>query len=77
MSTTKREGFWDNDITAPFTKQSYVKEVPGPGKYNHEKKQDDIKNKIIREDTVYVPFSASGERECLKANNKTQAPGPG
>ncbi|MFS8160349.1 MAG: hypothetical protein ACMG6E_09115 [Candidatus Roizmanbacteria bacterium] len=37
---------------------------PGPGKYNHEKKKDDIKTKILLEESVHVPFSSSVEREC-------------
>jgi hypothetical protein len=75
QSTTKREGFWDNNISAPYTKPTFVKEVPGPGKYNHEKNKDDLRAKIVEE--VSIPFSASGERDCLKKLNKTQQPGPG
>lgn len=63
MSTTKREDFWKNSITTPFNKPTSF-ENPGPGKYNHEKKKDDIKTKILMEETVHVPFSSSCERDC-------------
>jgi hypothetical protein len=63
LSTTKREEFWKNEISAPYTKPSFASN-PGPGKYNHEKKKDDIKTKILLEESVHVPFSSSVEREC-------------
>ena len=50
LTNTKRDGFWDNNLDAPFTKATNKVEVPGPGKYDHEKKQDDIKTKILMED---------------------------
>lgn len=46
MSTTKRDDFWKNKIETPFTKAT-SEENPGPGKYNLEKKKDDIKTKIL------------------------------
>lgn len=43
LSTTKREDFWVNSITTPYTHPTNF-ENPGPGKYDHEKKKkDDIK----------------------------------
>jgi hypothetical protein len=54
LSSTKREGFWDNKIETPYTK-SYSG-GPGPGKYDLDKKADDIKSKIIQEEAVHVPF---------------------
>ena len=54
LTNTKRDGFWDNNLDAPFTKATNKVEVPGPGKYDHEKKQDDIKTKILMEDGM--PF---------------------
>ena len=38
LTNTKRDGFWDNNLNAPFTKATNKVEVPGPGKYDHEKK---------------------------------------
>lgn len=63
LSTTKREDFWKNSMQTPFTKPTSF-ENPGPGKYNHEKKKDDIKTKILMEETVHVPFNSSCERDC-------------
>jgi len=51
---------------------------PGPGKYNHEKKKDDIKTRILMEETVHVPFGSSEERGCFKKPpTKQNLPGPG
>ena len=77
MSSTKREGFWDNNITAPYTKPTFVKGVPGPGKYDHEKKKDRRQTFVEEKTSNYIPFSASSQRDCLKDNGKTGAPGPG
>lgn len=46
LSTTKRDDFWKNKIDAPFTKATNEGN-PGPGKYNLNKKKDDIKTKIL------------------------------
>jgi len=48
--------------------------VPGPGQYDHEKKKDDIKNRIVMEEAVQAAFNSSDERVC---NKKTKAPNPG
>ena len=50
---------------------------PGPGKYYVEKKKDDVKTKILMEETVKVPFNSSDERNCNKPTNAAMAPGPG
>jgi hypothetical protein len=51
---------------------------PGPGKYNFEKKKDDIKSRLLVEETVHVPFGSSEERGCLKKSSlKQHNPGPG
>jgi hypothetical protein len=76
MSSTKRNDFWRNEINAPFT-QATRYENPGPGKYDLEKKKNDIKAKILQEDTVHIPFNISCERDCNKKANKIQVPGPG
>ena len=69
MSTTKREDFWVNKIETPYTHPTNF-ENPGPGKYNLEKKKDDIRTKILIEETVKVPFMSGGERDCNKKANK-------
>lgn len=53
---------------------------PGPGKYNYGAgKKDDIKSRLLVEETVSVPFGSSEERGCLKkpAALKAAIPGPG
>lgn len=78
MSTTKREkDFWINRIETPYTHPTSMLN-PGPGKYNHEKKKDDIKTRILMEETVHVPFGSSEERNCMKKPFvKQPVPGPG
>lgn len=46
LTKTKRGEFWKHEGETPYTRQTFAK-VPGPGQYEHEKKKDDIKNKII------------------------------
>lgn len=76
MSTTERKDFWRNDQTAPYTKQTFI-EAPGPGDYTvGKKKTDDVKSRLLAEETVHVPFGRSDERGCNK-NAKAQGPGPG
>ena len=78
LSTTKREkDFWVNRIETPYTHPTHMLN-PGPGKYNHEKKKDDIKTRLLVEDTVHVPFGSSEERACMRKNVAKQPnPGPG
>lgn len=76
LSTTKREDHWINRMDAPYTHPTNFQN-PGPGKYNHEKKKDDIKAKILLEETVHIPFGTSEERACNKPHPKTLVPGPG
>jgi hypothetical protein len=76
LSTTKREDFWVNQITTPYTHPTNM-ENPGPGKYNHEKKKNDIKAKILEEETVKIPFGSSEERSFNKKHTKQAVPGPG
>jgi|LauGreDrversion4_2_1035121.scaffolds.fasta_scaffold122188_2 hypothetical protein len=78
LSTTKREkDFWINRIDTPYTHPTNLVN-PGPGKYNLEKKKDDIKTRLLVEETVHVPFGSSDERPCMKKPNlKQPVPGPG
>ena len=73
MTKTKRGEFWRNEGETPYTKQTYLKN-PGPGQYNHEKKKDDLKNKIINEEAVHAAFNSSDIRPV---NKKIKAPNPG
>jgi hypothetical protein len=76
LNTTHRVDFWSNEIETPYTKQTFMKN-PGPGSYNlGKKKGDDIKSKLLMEETVHVPFGSSNEREVNK-KFKTTGPGPG
>lgn len=63
-------------MEAPYSKPSNI-ENPGPGKYDHEQKKNDIKSKIINEETVKVPFNSSEVRDINKKVDKQQVPGPG
>lgn len=78
LSSTKREkDFWINRIETPYTHPTSMLN-PGPGKYNHEKKKDDIKTRLLVEETVHVPFGSSEERGCMKKTVvKQPVPGPG
>ena len=52
MSTTTRGDFWKNEITTPYTQQTYLGN-PGPGQYPvNKKKGDDIKSRLLQEETV-------------------------
>jgi len=75
LSKTKRTDHWRNDVSHPYTKQSYY-QSPAPGAYNVDKKKDDVKNKILMEETLHVPFGGSDERGCNK-KVKNSNPGPG
>ena len=75
MSNTTRGDFWKNELNAPFTKATFEKN-PGPGTYNKSKKKEDIRARLLQEETVTVPFGASDERACNK-NVKAPNPGPG
>ncbi len=75
MSSTKREDQWLHKMEAPFNKPQTAG-YPGPGKYNIEKKKDDVKTKILMEETVKIPFNSSDERGCNKPQPDS-VPGPG
>lgn len=77
MSSTRRDGFWDNNLDAPFTKASNKVEVPGPGKYAYDKKKSDVKAKILQEDAQHPGFHSSKGRYCLRKDMKDTKPGPG
>lgn len=64
-----------NEGETPYTKQTYHKN-PGPGTYNHDKKKDDIRTKIVNEEAVHVAFNSSDPRDMHKAI-KSPNPGPG
>lgn len=61
LTKTERGDFWKHEGETPYTRQTFAK-VVGPGTYEHEKKKDDIKNKILMEEAVHVAFSQSDLR---------------
>lgn len=73
LTKTARGEFWKHEGETPYTRQTFSK-VPGPGTYNHEKKKDDVRNRILHEETVHPPFTSSDDRPC---NKKVKAPVPG
>ncbi len=75
LSSTTRGDMWRNELNAPFTKATFIR-TPGPGHYNKNKKNDDIKQRLLQEETVMVPFGASDVRPCNKSI-KAPNPGPG
>jgi hypothetical protein len=66
---------WRNELNAPFTRATYIK-TPGPGHYYKQRKNEDIKKRLLQEETVTVPFGASDVRPCNK-QTKSANPGPG
>jgi len=76
LTTTKREDFWKNDAVAPYTAPC-KDNVPGPGQYSMDKKTEDVKNRVLLEDALHVPFGVSDERNCLRKQKKNNEPGPG
>lgn len=64
MTGTKREGFWDNTLEAPFTKGTNITDVPGPDKYQNSKKRNSQKSGFLSQQFVSKPgFSSSDTRE--------------
>lgn len=76
MTGTKREGYWDNNLDAPFTKATNISESVGPAKYHNLKKKgaQSEKNESHHDK---VGFHSSDARYWLKKNSKAGAPGPG
>lgn len=76
MSTTMRGDFWKNELSAPYTKQTFLAN-PGPGQYQIDKKKgEDIKSRLLQEETVSVAFGQQEKRDCNKVV-KSPNPGPG
>ena len=77
MSTTFTRDFWKNEMNAPFTQQTF-KQTPGPGQYPITKKKgDDIKSRLLQEETTSVAFNQQEERDCNKQVKGSFNPGPG
>ena len=70
-----RGEYWKHEGETPYTRQTFAR-VVGPGTYEHEKKKDDIKNKILAEEAVHVAFNSS-EVPFWQKKQKGGAPGPG
>ena len=75
MSKTARCDMWTNSLEAPYTKQTF-KQNPASNFYFDNKRKEDIKQRLLQEETVTVPFGSSDERPCNKAI-KAPNPGPG
>lgn len=75
-TSTKREGFWDNKLEAPFTKGSNIIDGPAPDKYQKQKgsKAADKFNDVKSEKPA---FHSTESRSCMKRASKVQSPGPG
>lgn len=54
-SKTTRGDMWMADRDAPYTRQSYAKN-PAPNVYFDQKKKDDVKARLLAEETISVPF---------------------
>jgi len=74
---TRREGFWDNKLEAPFTKGTNITQGPGPWKYQGEKKKEFKPEKQSDSQSVKIGFKSTDTRDWLKNSSKAQSPGPG
>lgn len=64
LTSTKREGFWDNTLEAPFTKGSNITDVPGPDRYQNSKKRNGQKSGFLSQTFISKPgFSSSDNRQ--------------
>lgn len=75
MSKTTRGEMWMADRDAPFTRQTFSKN-PAPNAYFDQKKKDDVKARLLAEETVSVPFGSKDDRPLNKPI-KNKNPGPG
>jgi hypothetical protein len=73
LSKTGRQDMWKADLTAPYTKQTFTRN-PAPNHYFDKKKKDDVKARLLAEETVTVPFGSRDDRPC---NKPVKAPNPG
>lgn len=62
-TSTKREGFWDNKLEAPFTKGSNILEGPGPDKYQGDRKKDRRNDKISEVRSEKPAFHSTETRD--------------
>jgi len=76
LTSTKREGFWDNTLEAPFTKGTN-KEVGNWPRKCHKKIKSQGGNRNKNSNAIQQAFHSSEIRDCLKGNRKIQSPGPG
>mmetsp|Transcript_7211 Transcript_7211/g.8141 ORF Transcript_7211/g.8141 Transcript_7211/m.8141 type:complete len:211 (-) Transcript_7211:748-1380(-) len=66
LTGTKREGYWDNTLEAPFTKGTNSKLAPGPGKYHKKKNSEATKTRGSSQQAIKQAFDSSEARICLK-----------
>ena len=62
MTSTKREGFWDNTLEAPFTKGTNILEGPGPGNYPGGKKNENKLRKYNMRSDAKPAFNSTDDR---------------
>ena len=78
MSSTKREGFWANNIDAPYTKPSNKEMGPGPAEYQKDEKKKRFEKKAsqsMKDGAKQVGFGSTAERTTFAI--KRVGPGPG
>jgi hypothetical protein len=75
LSKTTRGDMWMADRDAPYTRPSYTTN-PGPNAYFDLKKKDDVKARLLSDETDSVPFGSKDERPLNKLS-KNKNPGPG
>lgn len=61
MTSTKREGFWDNTLETPFTKGTNKMDGIDPGKYQNKKKKKS-KNNLSGSGAMKQAFDSSEQR---------------
>lgn len=61
-TTTKREGFWDNKLEAPFTKGTNITEGPGPDKYQADSKKLKNSSRASELNTAKPAFNCTDVR---------------
>lgn len=74
-SKTARGEMWMADRDAPYTRQTYATN-PAPNAYFDQKKKDDVKARLLSEESVTVPFGSKDDRPLNKPI-KDKNPGPG
>lgn len=75
LSKAARGEMWMADRDAPYTRQTFATN-PAPNAYFDSKKKDDIRARLLAEETVTIPFGSKDERPLNKPDKEVN-PGPG